>query len=58
MTFEELLREIKRVSVDRFPEAAILQLPLVVSPKVQKEILSSGKSPEELAEFFSKQSIL
>ena len=54
MSFEELLREIKRVSGDCFPEAALLQLPLVVSPKVQKKILSSGKSTEELAEIFLK----
>lgn len=54
MAFEELLKEIKRVSGDCFPEAALLQLPLVVSPKVQKKILSSGKSTEELADIFLK----
>lgn len=54
MAFEELLKEIKRISGGRFPEAALMQLPLVVSPRVQKKILSSGKSPEKLAEIFLK----
>lgn len=54
MTFDELLKEIKRISEKSFPEAALIQLPMVISPQVQEKILNSGKSPEELAEIILK----
>ena len=52
MTFQGLLRKIQNDTGIRFPEGAIVQLPLVISPKVQDEILSSGKSSLKLAHIF------
>ena len=52
MTFEELLLEIRSIAGEAFPNMAILDLPKVISPGVQNEILCSGWSVEELVQIF------
>ena len=52
MTFEELLLEIRSIAGGTFANMAVLDLPKVISPDVQNEILCSGLSVEELAQIF------
>lgn len=52
MTFKELLHEIRTLKGGAFPDTAVRELPIVISERVQQEILTSGKSIEETADIF------
>ena len=52
MTFEDLLHEIRNIAGEAFPNTAVMELPHVISPEMQEQILSSDKSTEEIAQIF------
>lgn len=52
MTFEQLLKEIRSIVGEAFPNTAVLELPHVISPEVQEQILSSEKRTDEIAQIF------
>ena len=52
MTFTELIREVRVIKGKNFPDTAVLEFPNVISKKAQREILSSNKSLEEIADIF------
>lgn len=52
MTFKELLHEIRTLKGGAFPDTAVREFPVVISERVQQEIMTSGKSIEETADIF------
>lgn len=52
MTFEQLLKEIRSIAGEAFPNTAVLELPHMISPEVQEQILSSEKRTEDIAQIF------
>ena len=52
MTFNELIQEVRAIKGKDFPDTAVLEFPNVISKKAQKEILSSNKSIDEIADIF------
>ena len=52
IAFEQLLQGIRSIAGEAFPNTAVMELPHVISPEVQEQILSSDKSTEEIAQTF------
>ena len=52
IAFEQLLQGIRSIAGEAFPNTAVMELPHVISPEVQEQILSSDKSTEEIAQIF------
>ena len=52
IAFEQLLKGIRSIAGEAFPNTAVMELSHVISPEVQEQILSSDKSTEEIAQIF------